>query len=97
MQRDSYLMLIAHYWTTGGLPDDDRQLARITDSTLDEWQADKPVVQALFYDGWKHKRIETELRLSAEKIAKRKAAGQKGGLVASLNREKLRWQNQKVR
>lgn len=97
LQRDSYMMLIAHHWTTGSLPDDDRQLARITDCTLDEWQADRPVLQAFFHDGWKHKRVEAELRRSADNIARLKAAGQKGGLTASMNREKARWQNQRLR
>jgi uncharacterized protein YdaU (DUF1376 family) len=93
-QRDSYMMLIAHYWTTGALPDDDRQLANITDCTLDEWLADKPTIQKFFFDGWHHKRVEAELRRHAEKIERVKAAGQKGGLVSAMNREKLRWRNQ---
>jgi uncharacterized protein YdaU (DUF1376 family) len=97
LQHASYLLLIGHYWVTGGLPDDDRQLARITLSTIDEWQADKPVLQAFFYDGWKHKRIEAEQRRAMDKIAKAKVAGQKGGLTASMNRERLRWQNQRLK
>jgi uncharacterized protein YdaU (DUF1376 family) len=87
LQRDSYMCLIGHYWTTGALPDDDQQLARITDCTLEEWQADRSVLQALFHDGWKHKRIEAELRRQADKIAKAREHGQKGGQVAALNRE----------
>jgi uncharacterized protein YdaU (DUF1376 family) len=97
LQHASYLMLIGHYWTTGSLPDDDRQLANITLSTLEEWQADKPVLQAFFYDGWKHKRVEAELMRYATKVTSAKTKGQKGGLTASLNREKLRWQNQRLR
>jgi uncharacterized protein YdaU (DUF1376 family) len=97
LQHASYLMLIGHYWTTGGLPDDDRQLAAITLSTLDEWQADKPVLQQFFHDGWKHKRVDEELRKAADNIARLKAAGQKGGLTASMNREKMRWQNSRLR
>src|SRR5947208_1561931 len=92
-QHGAYLLLIGHYWTTGGLPDDDRQLARISCSSEEEWQADKPVLQALFHDGWKHKRVDAELRRHAEKISRVKTAGQKGGLTTSMNREKLRWQN----
>lgn len=96
-QHGAYCLLIGHYWSTGSLPDDDRQLANITLSTLAEWKADKPTLQAFFHDGWKHKRIEAELRRHAEKIERVKAAGQKGGLVSSMNREKLRWQNQRVK
>ena len=97
MQRDSYMMLIAHYWTAGSLPDDDVQLARITDCTPEEWQADRPIVQAFFYEGWHHKRIDAELIRTTKKIAQAKEAGQKGGLTASMNREKLRWQTQRLR
>jgi uncharacterized protein YdaU (DUF1376 family) len=96
-QHGAYLLLIGHYWTTGGLPDDDRQLAAISASTPEEWQADKPVLQAFFYDGWKHKRVEAELIRHVEKLTRLRAAGQKGGLTASMNREKLRWQNQRLR
>jgi uncharacterized protein YdaU (DUF1376 family) len=96
-QRDSYMMLIAHYWTTGALPDDDQQLARITDCTLDQWLADKPVVQALFHHGWRHKRIEAELRRATEITARMKALGKKGGDTTALNLEKLRWQSQRLR
>ena len=89
-QHASYLMLIGHYWTHGGLPDDDRQLANITLSTIEEWQADKPILQAFFYDGWTHKRIEHEIHRTEDLRAKRATAGQKGGIIASINRFKRR-------
>lgn len=91
LQHASYLLLIGHYWTTGSLPNDDRQLANITLSTPDEWQADKPVLQAFFYGGWRHKRVEAELRRYSEKSAKRRLAGEKGREVAAFNREKNRY------
>jgi uncharacterized protein YdaU (DUF1376 family) len=89
-QHGAYVLLIGHYWTTGGLPDDDQQLANITCSTLAEWRAERAILQAFFYDGWKHKRIEYELRRTDELRAKRAAAGQKGGIIASINRFKRR-------
>jgi len=96
-QHGSYLLLISHYWATGSLPDDDAQLARIAGCSPDEWMADKPVLQAFFFDGWKHKRVEAELKRSTEKHARLSAAGQKGGLTQAMNREKLKWQNQRLR
>jgi uncharacterized protein YdaU (DUF1376 family) len=85
-QHGAYLLLIAHYWTTGSLPDDDRQLANITGSTLDEFQVDKPVLQRFFYDGWKHKRIDRELKRHMEIYAKRLAASEKGTMALAMKR-----------
>lgn len=65
-EHGAYLLLIMHYWSTGGLPDDDRQLARIACMTTGEWKRSKPVVQAFFHDGWKHGRIDKELKRTAE-------------------------------
>jgi uncharacterized protein YdaU (DUF1376 family) len=97
LQRDSYMCLICHYWSTGGLPDDDTQLARITDCTLEEWQTDKPLLQAFFFGGWKHKRVEAELRRTADRIAKRRASGSKGGQVTAMKNEIARYNNQRFK
>jgi uncharacterized protein YdaU (DUF1376 family) len=86
VQHGAYLLLIFHYWATGGLPDDDHQLANITGMRLAEWMANRAVLKAFFHDGWKHRRIENEIRRATEKIVQRKAAGSKGGTVASINR-----------
>jgi uncharacterized protein YdaU (DUF1376 family) len=43
-------------------------------------------LQAFFRDGWKHQRIEAEMRRTTELRGKRAAAGSKGGVVASINR-----------
>jgi hypothetical protein len=42
---------------------------------LVDWRMVRPVIQAFFFDGWKHKRVEFELT-EAERIS---AAGRKGG------------------
>jgi uncharacterized protein YdaU (DUF1376 family) len=94
-QHGSYLLLIGHYWMAGALPDDDRQLAIIAGATAEEWQTDKPILQKFFYDGWKHRRIEAELRRTTEKIAKAREHGQKGGQVSAFNRAKEGWQRQR--
>lgn len=90
VQHGAYILLILHYWTRGELPDDDQQLANITRLSLDQWQSHRPILQKFFYDGWKHKRIETELRRSVEKADKARLAGEKGRLVAAMNRETAR-------
>jgi uncharacterized protein YdaU (DUF1376 family) len=85
-QHGAYLLLLFAYWVRGDLPDDDQQLANITRLPLDIWREHRPVLKALFHDGWKHKRVELELRRTADIRAKRALAGQKGGTVASINR-----------
>ena len=78
-EHGAYLLLIMHYWATGGLPDDDRQLARIACMTNSEWRRTRPIVQAFFFDGWKHKRIEFELTEAARMSAAGRAGGKASG------------------
>jgi uncharacterized protein YdaU (DUF1376 family) len=81
-EHGAYLMLIAHYWTTGkGLPADDGQLARIARMSKKEWAKARPVVSAFFKvtaDGWLHKRIEQEIENAQERVERRSKAGKKG-------------------
>lgn len=78
-QHGAYLLLIMHYWQTGGLPDDDSQLARIACMTTAEWRKARPVVRPFFSDGWKHGRIEFELTEAARISAAGKAGGEASG------------------
>lgn len=75
----AYLLLIMHYWSTGSLPDDDRQLAAIACMTDREWKQWKPIIKAFFHDGWKHKRVEAEFAEAERKYRNRADAGSKGG------------------
>jgi uncharacterized protein YdaU (DUF1376 family) len=88
-QHGAYLLLMMHYWRKGELPDDDGQLAKIAKLPLRTWVDYRPVLQAFFHDGWKHKRIETELARMMRVSEKRSVAGQKGGLGSALSRMKL--------
>lgn len=85
-QHGAYLLLMMHYWRQGGLPDDDKQLAAITKLPMRIWMDTRDTIQAFFYDGWQHKRIEGELYKMETATGKRAAAGQKGGLRAAMNR-----------
>ena len=78
-EHGAYLLLIMEYWTAGELPADDRKLARIVGMTPPEWRKAKPNVQTFFTDGWRHKRIDHELR-EAERISN---AGRKAGLASA--------------
>lgn len=83
----AYLLLIMHYWATGGLPDDDAQLCRITCMTPVAWRKARPVVQAFFRDGWKHKRIEEEIAVANAKYERRAAAGRRGGEAKAAGKQ----------
>jgi len=88
-QHGACLLLMMHYWRKGELPDDDPQLAKITKLPLKTWRDCRPVLQAFFHDGWKHKRIDGELEKMMRTSEKRAVAGQKGGLGSALSRMKL--------
>jgi len=88
-QHGAYLLLMMHYWRKGGLPDDDEQLSAITKLPLNIWKSYRNIIQAFFYDGWCHKRIDAELATMEVKSRKRAAAGSKGGTQASINRRNL--------
>ncbi len=88
-QHGAYLLLMMHYWRKGELPDDDRQLAKITKLPLRTWTDYRPVLQQFFHSGWKHKRIDAELARMQRVSEKRASAGQKGGLGSGLSRMKL--------
>lgn len=80
-EHGAYLLLIMHYWQSGGLPKEDRKLARIARMSDREWKDARETV-AEFFDGeWRHQRIDKELTESAEKYERRAMAGKKGGIA----------------
>ncbi len=89
-EHGAYFLLCMHYWATGGLPDDDRQLAGIARMTDREWKAARPIIEPLFKgEGkWKHKRVEEELADAQAKYEKLAAAGSKGGNAKASNQRR---------
>lgn len=88
-QHGAYILLCMHYWATGALPDDDKQLATIACMTDREWKATRPVIEPLFKgEGkWKHKRIELELADAQAKYERRAEAGSKGGNAKAAGKQ----------
>jgi uncharacterized protein YdaU (DUF1376 family) len=78
LEHGAYLLLIMEYWSNGGLPSDERKLARITGLSAEEWDEVRPTLVEFFYDGWRHKRIDHELSEAEKKSNKAKAAAEKG-------------------
>jgi len=62
LEHGAYLLLLMHYYNAGSLPGGDERLARVTKLSMDEWLAIRPTMQSFFYNGWKHKRVEQELK-----------------------------------
>jgi len=84
-QHGAYLLLLMHYWRKRELPNDDKQLAAIAKLPLRIWLDSKETIQAFFYMGWQHKRLEAELA-KRERVANARAiAGQKGGSRTQMN------------
>jgi uncharacterized protein YdaU (DUF1376 family) len=75
----AYLLLLFHHWSTGSLPDDDKQLATITRMTAGRWKRARPVLQKFFHEGWRHGRIAKDLETAHANYEKRAKAGAEGG------------------
>ena len=78
-EHGAYLLLIMHYWANGGLPPDDRKLARIARMSDKEWRSARDTVADFFGEGWRHERIESELSAANASYERRALAGRKGG------------------
>lgn len=83
-EHGAYLLLILHYWRTGGLPKEDARLARIAGLTPEGWRASRDVMASFFEDDWSHKRIDFELA----EAERRSNAGRAGGLASGKARSK---------
>ena len=88
-QHGAYLLLMMHYWRKGELPDDDRQLSKITKLPQKTWCEYRATLQDFFHEGWRHKRIDAELERMLRVSEKRAIAGQKGGVGSALSRMRL--------
>jgi uncharacterized protein YdaU (DUF1376 family) len=81
-EHGAYVLLIAHYWQRGGLPDDEEKIRLISRSTPKQWPCMRRALAPFFHDGWRHRRIDRELAKSDLISTKRAIAGQKGGLAS---------------
>jgi uncharacterized protein YdaU (DUF1376 family) len=75
-EHGAYMLLIMRYWKDGGLPQDERMIARFSRLSSDQWLESRDVLASFFDAGWKHKRIDAELSKAKDIIGKRKAAAE---------------------
>jgi uncharacterized protein YdaU (DUF1376 family) len=88
-EHGAYIMLIMHYWQTGGLPNDDRKLASIARAMPEQWLSMKPTIAEFFDAGWRHGRIDAELKKSSLAYERRVNAGHKGGIATRAKEQCL--------
>lgn len=83
-EHGAYLLLIAHYWTHGGLPDDEAGRRNIVGLSgwhfMRKWRSICLAIAPLFDENWRHKRIDAELEKHRIISEKRALAGFKGGM-----------------
>lgn len=83
-EHGAYLLLMFHYWSTGGLPNSDDHLATIARLSRGEWKKIKPTLQAFFKDGWSHGRIDYDLEKARSISDAAREAGKASGRSRSV-------------
>jgi uncharacterized protein YdaU (DUF1376 family) len=86
IEHGAYMLLIMHYWQNGGLPTDERRLARICRLSESDWSPIRDAMAELFDEDWRHGRIDSEIAKADEMLAKRSAAGKAGASARYGNR-----------
>ena len=89
-EHGAYLMLIMHYTSNGGLPDDNRQLASIAGMSAAEWRKHKPAIAPLFEPGWRLPWLDADIADSLDSRKRRSDAGKLGNVVKNQNRDRHR-------
>ena len=77
-QSGAYLFLLMHYWTHGGLPNDQKQLMAIARLPPESWAGNCHVLAEFFDNKWRNPRMEKELLKCKSLSEKRALAGLKG-------------------
>ncbi len=76
-QERAYFRLVNFYWAQGGLPKDDRALARICRMTPYVFKKNRHIISDFFESDWTHKRIEIELQKYQKFVEKQRGNGAK--------------------
>ena len=79
VEHGAYLLLIMHYWQTGGLPNEDAKLANITKMRVEQWRKKRSQLEPFFGPGFSsHKRIDREMQRSTKIREINSERGKKG-------------------
>lgn len=66
-EHGAYLLLMMRYWSKGCLPDDEDLIRRISRLSIKQWKESRETIQAFFFNGWHHERIDAEIQKAIEK------------------------------
>ena len=87
LQHGAYCLLIMNYWQMGGPPPEGKNskifaknLQKISGLSDYQWSKNSGVLAKLFLPGWRHKRIDQELKKADEIRTNRIISGSIGGL-----------------
>lgn len=75
-EHGAYMLLIMRYWQDGGLPADEKMVARYSRLSPAEWAESRDVLISLFGPNWSHPRIDEELAKASGIIDKRRHAAE---------------------
>ena len=75
-EHGAYMLLIMRYWQDGGLPADERLIARFSRLSPAEWAESRDILAPLFGPDWSHPRIDEELAKASAIIDKRRHAAE---------------------
>jgi uncharacterized protein YdaU (DUF1376 family) len=65
-ESGAYMNLILFYWVNGGLPNDEKAIARITRLGPMGWKRSRGTLVSFFNDDWSHDRIDREIAKAIE-------------------------------
>ena len=89
LQHGAYLLLIMEYWKKGRLSEDVTILRAISLLDRHQWRRNKDVLAAMFQQpGWRHPRIDAELKKAYELRLKRSVYGSSGARTTNARRPK---------
>lgn len=84
LEHGAYMLLIMHYWQKGGLPNDERILAKIARLSDRQWATVKIGIRGFFDADWRHADTEASIAKAETKSSARSEAGYRGGIAKSL-------------
>jgi len=65
-EKWGYFALLIHYWINRRLPTDDDELRNITGLPAPAWKRSRAKIESKFEKGWRHSRVEQDLKLAAK-------------------------------